>query len=91
MPSKLYTQPGFAATPHAREVAGWKARFIEDRRVFFETSQKIYHDPKLSEEERESARASAREKAYVNSIDKGKKGQSLVDYIIDAMYSAGLR
>jgi hypothetical protein len=86
---KLYTQPGFAATAHAREFAEWKARFIEDRRVYLETSQKTYHDPKLSDEERELARASARKKAYVNSIDKGKKGQSLVDYMIDAMYSPG--
>jgi hypothetical protein len=85
--SELYTQTGFAATAYAAEFAEWKARFIEDRRVFFETSQRIYEDRKLSEEQRELARASAREKAYRNSIDSDKKGRSLVDFMIDAMYS----
>jgi hypothetical protein len=84
---ELYTQPGFAATPRAREFAEWKERFIKDRRTFLETAKKIYHDPTLSDIERVAARESTNKKAFLNSIDKGKKGQSLVEYMIDAMYS----
>jgi hypothetical protein len=86
VPSKLYTQTGFAATAHAREFAEWKARFIEDRRIFLEAAKASYEDPDLKFEQRESARANAREKAYINSIDRGKKGQSLIDFMVEAMY-----
>jgi hypothetical protein len=84
---EVYTQPGFAATSRAREFAEWKERFIKDRRTFLETAKKISNDPTISEIERLVARESNNKNAFLNSIDKGKKGRSLVEYMIDAMYT----
>lgn len=87
VPTSLYTQSGFAATKYAREFAKWKARFIKDRHAYLETSQSIYDDPKLDSDQRQMARLNARENAYVNSIDRGKKGQSFIDFMTEAMYA----
>ncbi len=82
---RLYQQKGFDATPHAREFSEWKVRFIADKKALFAQIEKniLAHD--LSAEESDALRQRTKDEAFRNSIDGGKKGRSLVNFMEQAL------
>jgi hypothetical protein len=79
---EVYTQAGFTSTEHAQEFAEWRRRFIKDRQVLLEQLDK----PRAGSSSHADHLHSLSANAFVNSIDQGKKGISLINFMIEDLY-----